>query len=452
MRVMSDQGKILFEESFPDPRVLFFDEPGLRGQLRGGMIQNKNGVVSVVFPLHKNSRSIDFFHRILGPEEEGAPRASRLEKLNSISISEITNTLPARKVRRAIPPVNIQKTGSPENRIDMVFLAEGYTAAQRASFLRTVRQVVTSWKKLFPWSEYFRLLNIYAVPLVSEQSGSDHPGVDKNTALDSFYGCFDIPRLLCLDYSKALTAAAESVPQFDFAIAVVNDPEYGGSGGPVSVFSVNKDAQQIFFHEIAHTFASLADEYETPNPTPPPFTEALYPNVSRVKSRSAIKWRSWILPQTPVPTPATLTDVIGVFVGAFFDPEEFVRPRADCLMRTLGVEFDAVCAEAHILEAFDRVSLIENATPVVTDIVLSRNSSQQFKIKTAPLPMTRLQFQWFVDGVLQDAKGSNFNLSKNRLAPGNHEIIVRISDHTEHVKTDPFNLKTDSVTWKVTIQ
>ena len=434
LRVVSNKGGILFEDTLQDPRAIFFDEPDLTGRLHGGMIQNKNGIATIVIPFFNNSRSIDFFHRVLGPQDGNAIHSSRLEKLGSIRIEEMNASMRATKAVRAIDPVNIQKTGKPENRIDMVFLAEGYTAAQRASFLATVRKVVSSWKKLFPWSEYFRLLNIYAVPLVSVESGADRPGTNRNTALDAAYGCFDVPRLLCIDYDKAFAAAADSVPQFDFAIAVVNDPEFGGSGGPVSVFSTNNEAQQIFFHEIAHTYASLADEYDTPNPSPPVFTEELYPNVTQIRDRNTIKWKEWILPGTPVPTPTTLTDVIGIFQGAFFHPTDYVRPKADCLMRTLGVELDSVCAEAHILQAFERIIFIDTPTPADTNIVLSRNTSQQFKVKPAPVPSGRLQFEWFVDGVLQSSSKSNFNLAKNQLATGNHEVMVKVTDKTAHIK------------------
>jgi hypothetical protein len=451
-RVMSNKDEILFEDTIQDPRVLFFDEPDLTGNLHGGMIRNKKGVATVVFPYFQNSRSVDFFHRILGHQEEDAFQLQRLESFGSIEIQAINASIRAEKRSTAVPPVNIQKTGKAENRIDMVFLAEGYTAAQKATFLATVRRVVASWKLISPWSQYFRLLNIYAVPLVSSESGADKPGVNKNTALDSVYGCFQIPRLICVDTDKATAAAAEAVPLFDFAIVVVNDSEYGGSGGIVSVFSTNQDAQQIFFHEIAHTYASLADEYTAANPNPPPFTEQLYPNVSKIKNRNTIKWKAWILPTTPVPTPATLQDAIGVFNGAFFHPTKYVRPKADCLMRTLGRPLDAVCAEAHILKAWERVSFIDIPTPAAANIVLPRSSSQPFKVKPAPIPLIRLQFEWFVDGRLQTSKIASFTLPANQLAAGNHQVMVKITDKTTLVKTDPRKLRTDSFTWNVTIQ
>jgi hypothetical protein len=451
-RVMSNTNKIVFEDTLQDPRTLFFDEPDLSGRLHGGMIQNTKGVATVVIPFSKNTHKVDFYHRSLGSEDERALQPQHLESLGSIALNEIKSSMSMERRRRSEAPVNIQKTGKPENRIDIVFLAEGFKGSERATFLTVVRRVVDSWKLLFPWSEYFRLLNIYAVPLVSADSGADRPGVNKNTALDSIYGCFDIPRLICIDYDKAFAEASESVPQFDFAIAVVNDPEYGGSGGPVAVFSINIDAQQIFFHEFAHTFASLADEYDAENPNPPPFTESLYPNVSKIKNRDTVKWNNWILQDTPVPTPSTMPDVIGIFLGAFFHPTEFVRPKADCLMRTLGAPFDSVCAEAHLLKAFEHVSFIDKPQPASTNVVLSRNQSRLFKVKPVPIPIVRFEFEWFVDGIFQTSGVDKFTLRGSDLLAGNHEVTVYLRDNTPFVKTDPHQLKRDSFTWNVTVR
>jgi hypothetical protein len=448
-QLMSNKNEILFEDTLQDPRTLFFDEPDLTGRLHGATIQNKKGIATIVVPILRNSKKVNFYQRIRGSEDEGALQPGHFESLGSIAINEIKSSM---HLENVIPAVNIQKTGKAENRIDIVFLAEGFTAAQKASFLTVVRNVVASWKLVFPWSQYFRLLNIYAVPLVSAESGADRPGVNKNTALDAVYGCFNIPRLICVDYDKALAAAGESVPQFDYAIAVVNDQEYGGSGGPVSVFSLHRDARQIFFHEFGHTFASLADEYDSANPSPPPFTEKLYPNVTKIRNRNTVKWKAWILPQTPVPTPATMTDAIGIFLGAFFHPTKYVRPKANCLMRTLGAPFDSVCAEAHMLKAYGEVSFIDTPTPPTATVMVSRTGTQLFKVKPAPIPVVRLGFEWFVDGKLQTSKIANFTLNGNQLSAGNHQVMVRITDNTPFVKTDPQKLRSDSFTWNVTVQ
>src|SRR5687767_4742938 len=111
-------------------------------------------------------------------------------------------------VTHAAAPVIIRKTGPVENRIDVVFLAEGYTASQKTAFLSRVRAVVKQWQQLSPWNEAFRALNIYAVPLVSQQSGADHPpGILKNTILNASYNCVGIQRLVCIDSAKATIEA-----------------------------------------------------------------------------------------------------------------------------------------------------------------------------------------------------------------------------------------------------
>ncbi|MHA6907998.1 IPT/TIG domain-containing protein [Ralstonia pseudosolanacearum] len=46
-------------------------------------------------------------------------------------------------------------------------------------------------------------------------------------------------------------------------LVIVNSAIYGGSGGPVAVFSKAVGAEQIGIHEMAHTAFRLADEYST---------------------------------------------------------------------------------------------------------------------------------------------------------------------------------------------
>ena len=62
-----------------------------------------------------------------------------------------------------------------------------------------------------------------------------------------------------------LTAAA-NVPDWDKILVLVNDSEYGGSGGTLGVGTTHSAAVQIMQHEFGHSFTKLADEYETAYP------------------------------------------------------------------------------------------------------------------------------------------------------------------------------------------
>ncbi|HSE39957.1 MAG TPA: M64 family metallopeptidase, partial [Acidobacteriota bacterium] len=184
-RVISDDGEILFENTFRDPRTQFFDEPDETGLLHGGVIRNNAGITSLTIPFHKKAMRVDFFQRQQQSSENNLLHSTSLKQFGSIPVGDIQMSMQTKALSERVPPVKIQKTGKPQNRIDMLFLAEGFTAEQRNFFLETVRDIVANWKRFSPWSEYFRLLNIYAVPLVSQDEGADHPsaGIFKDTAL-----------------------------------------------------------------------------------------------------------------------------------------------------------------------------------------------------------------------------------------------------------------------------
>jgi IgA Peptidase M64 len=349
-------------------------------------------------------------------------------------------------------PVNIQKTGPSENRLDVVFLAEGFTAAERTKFLAEVRKVRQAWKTQEPWKSIFRMINIYAVPLASAESGIDHPseGITKNTILDGAFDCGGTARLVCVNVGKAITEASSAVPVFDEAVVMVNDKTYGGSGGFVAVFTLHATSKELFFHEFGHSFGQLADEYDYGGNTQT--TEPSEVNVTKQKARPKIKWNKWILPGTPLPTPNSNTDSIGLFRGAFYYPSRFFRPKFNCKMRELEVPFCEICREAHILRMYDETSAVDVFTPA-RDVTMSRNGSQNFTVKLAPIPKARLKLEWLIDGVPQAGKtGIAFLLSGNQVSPGMHHVVCRITDTTGQVKNDKNGLLSTSVTWNLLVQ
>src|SRR2546428_228697 len=56
------------------------------------------------------------------------------------------------------------------------------------------------------------------------------------------------------------------MPEHDLVILVVNDTQFGGSGGGTLITSVAFSAAEIIVHESGHTLAGLADEYSDPYP------------------------------------------------------------------------------------------------------------------------------------------------------------------------------------------
>jgi hypothetical protein len=91
------------------------------------------------------------------------------------------------------------------------------------------------------------------------------------------------------------------LPAHDAIVLMVNDSEYGGSGGIYAVASMNTWAAEVVTHEFGHSLAGLGDEYEDPYPG---FVFAdVFPNVSPTADREALKWTEWVDEETPLPTP-----------------------------------------------------------------------------------------------------------------------------------------------------
>src|SRR6185436_4132713 len=224
-------------------------------------------------------------------------------------------------------------TGSPANRVDLVILGDGYTAAQAGQFQADATSLEGSFFGIVPYSTYRNYVNRVFLSTASAQSGADHPPYDPscpgdddpsccadsraatdplagtyvNTALGARFCAFNIHRLLVVD-SAPVFAAASAYPDWDEILVLVNDTTYGGTGGSFSVISRHASAVDVARHEYGHSFSRLADEYDSPFPGYPPCSDLsgsspCQANVTDETSRESIKWAPWISAETPVPTP-----------------------------------------------------------------------------------------------------------------------------------------------------
>jgi hypothetical protein len=232
--------------------------------------------------------------------------------------------------------VTIQRTGPSDQRFDLVFVGDGYTAGQLGLYHQHVLQ---RWEQL-TGVEPFRSLkdrfNVWQVDVVSNESGSDNDparGDRRDTALDSQFWCGGLDRLLCVDDQKAQQYAGLA-PGDDQTLAVVNSATYGGSGGSVAVSSGgNSRAGEIVAHELGHSIGGLADEYDTGESGPYTGAEPREPNASKQRGT---KWASYLGKPTPD------GGVIGAYEGALYHKTGVFRPSQNSIMRTLGHPYNAV--------------------------------------------------------------------------------------------------------------
>src|SRR5262245_33139857 len=88
----------------------------------------------------------------------------------------------------------ITTTGDSTNRVDLIFLGDGYTASEIESTFTThildyLDYVFDDSALTQPFGRYENFFNVYAVDVISNQSGADDPGTGTfhDTALDASY-------------------------------------------------------------------------------------------------------------------------------------------------------------------------------------------------------------------------------------------------------------------------
>jgi hypothetical protein len=197
------------------------------------------------------------------------------------------------QVAAAASYVTWKNSGSPTNRVDFVVVAEGYTSSQMAQFQSDAATFMNGVFAQEPYKSYASYYNVHFPLTTSSQSGADHPenGTFVSTAFDATYNCGGIQRLICVDVDKVNAAVNASFPSsayHDQVLALVNDGQYGDSGGAVAVASRNASGVELVLHEAGHSFGLLADEY-TDNPELCELSEPAEANSTTQLGRTAIK-------------------------------------------------------------------------------------------------------------------------------------------------------------------
>jgi hypothetical protein len=252
--------------------------------------------------------------------------------------------------------VTIQETGKPEESVDLVILAEGYTVEEMDKFLDDARRVTGYLFDEEPFSSGRDRFNVRAVCTPSVDSGTDIPGesIYRNTVFNSGFYTFNEPRYLTTSDMRTVYDAAAVVP-WDHIYLLVNSERYGG-GGFYNFLNVctsdNPLTPQVFVHEFGHGFAGLGDEYYTSSVAYEDFynleIEPWEPNLTtRVDFDS--KWKHMVADSIPVPTPREerFRDLVGVFEGGGYMAKGMYSPVMDCRMKSNDADdFCPVCVEA----------------------------------------------------------------------------------------------------------
>jgi hypothetical protein len=305
--------------------------------------------------------------------------------------------------------LTIEENGDPAQKVDLLFLGEGYTAAEQDKCEKDVRRLAEGLFDYFPFQSRRKDFNVRAICAPSADSGVSHPlsGVHRNTLFGSQFDVFGEDRYALSFDNHAIRSMASLVP-YDVLGIVMNENAYGNGGIFGLYASVSIDypsAVQVFVHEFGHHFADLGDEYyfnaDVAYSAADTGVEPWEPNITVLGDPQKLKWNALISPGTPLPTPwpkeeyersirtsQTIVErmraegrpageiaqarreareaqerylstgpyagKVGAFAGAMYE-NGYYRPQQRCIMIS-GPEFCAVCRHAieEIIDLYSR--------------------------------------------------------------------------------------------------
>ena len=309
------------------------------------------------------------------------------------------------------PLIRIHDMGDPSEKLDLLILGDGYTAAERGKFERDARRLTSALFQTSPFKERQNEINVWGLVPAAVQSGISRPsqGIHRRSPLGTTYDAFDSERYILTFENRAFRDIASNAP-YDVVEILTNSATYGGGGiyGLYSTVAADSVwASYIFVHEFGHHIAGLADEYYTSDVAYLPSADRVEPwepNVTALLDPSALKWRDLVAAGTPLPTPWAKDEFeqhskttqeqrqliraankpeaeidalfreqmareskllaggpyagrVGAFEGANYEAHGYFRPQTDCIMFTRDqVPFCLVCrrAIAVILDLYSR--------------------------------------------------------------------------------------------------
>ncbi|EMD39663.1 hypothetical protein CERSUDRAFT_111969 [Gelatoporia subvermispora B] len=164
------------------------------------------------------------------------------------------------------PPLQVEPlitSGSSENRVDLVFFADGYVREEKAKFLKDAMRLATDISGNQTFDTVKPLLNFWAAFTPSNESGIGVGGKPKDTPFGLYRDGTEL-RGVYYDKPDAARAACYSLgDRCDYPILMGNDPLYGGLGGEFTVITPSLDnGALVLRHELGHSVIDVGEEYD----------------------------------------------------------------------------------------------------------------------------------------------------------------------------------------------
>ena len=291
---------------------------------------------TLLLPMPKNKVKIALQHRVFTPQQGDAK--SRNAFVDQTVVNFDPDNDPLEFNYHIGERVDLQLSGDPSKKIDVVIVAQGYHGSRdpqlRVDYYR-MKEILFNHE---PFASHREDFNLYGV----------------RADVDAEYNTFGIDRYL-MTFSLWWLHDMLGTTPCDYIIIMVNNEKYGGGAiyNFYAVTSMHRLAEYVLPHEFGHSFGGLADEYVDEDLAYGNIHindyEPLEPNITNLKNFDS-KWKSWLPKNTKVPTPEN-NDVpksecgpLGVYEGAGYAQKGVYRPTMHCMMRDYA-PFCPVCTK-----------------------------------------------------------------------------------------------------------
>lgn len=249
----------------------------------------------------------------------------------------------------------------------IAILGDGYNSAQQTRYNTDVTNFITNG--VFGhdfYQENSSAFNVYRVNLTSvdstvstrtyDEKGTPTDASDdvilsttmRNTALKYIYSgswahCWVEPSA----QSETLiqNALAANVPNADFVVIFLNNPNYGGCGGGGRLVLPRGVDWTTVAHEMGHGIGGLWDEYTGGGAWTGGAVNGI--NCTTDLNRASTYWKRFIDPATALPTTfggtMDATKSVGAFTGCGTKDTQIYRPVQNCRMNSNSPNYCPVC-------------------------------------------------------------------------------------------------------------
>jgi hypothetical protein len=158
--------------------------------------------------------------------------------------------------------VTLVNSGPSANRIDLVFMGDGYTASERQKFFDDMQRLIDDMFRGNTFGSYLPVFNVHAVFRASEESGIGKNDIPKKTAYKLARQGVTLRAIFPGDLA-AIRSSCRAAPGCDYPIVIANDPYYGGLGGEVAISTSSPTSGTVVLrHELGHNFGRVGEEYD----------------------------------------------------------------------------------------------------------------------------------------------------------------------------------------------